>query len=34
MEEQQLTGEIIGCAMKAHSALGPGFIESVHRNAT
>jgi GxxExxY protein len=33
MEEQELTGEIIGRAMTVHSALGPGFVESIHRNA-
>ena len=33
MEQEALTHEIIGLAMKIHRKLGPGFLESVYHNA-
>jgi GxxExxY protein len=33
MEQEDLTGKIIGCAMTVHRVLGPGFLESVYQNA-
>jgi len=33
MQEEKLTEQIIGLAMKVHRALGPGFVEFVYRNA-
>jgi GxxExxY protein len=33
MEEEELTGTIIGCAYKVHNTMGHGFLESVYENA-
>ena len=32
-EQSELTGRIIGLAMKVHRTLGPGFLESVYKKA-
>jgi GxxExxY protein len=32
MKENEITEIIIGCAMKVHSALGPGLLESAYES--
>jgi hypothetical protein len=33
LEYENLTSKIIGCAIKVHRILGPGFLESIYENA-
>ena len=32
MDENDLSGVIIGCGMRVHTALGPGLLESAYEN--
>ena len=33
MKEDMLTSRVIWCVIKVHQTLGPGFLESIYRNA-
>ena len=33
MQHADITEKVIGCSMKVHRTLGPGYLESVYRNA-
>ena len=33
MDENEISRIIIGCAMKVHTRLGPGLLESAHEAA-
>jgi GxxExxY protein len=33
LEQEELTGSVIGAAIEVHKALGPGFLELVYENA-
>ena len=33
LEYEKLANKIIGCAIKVHRILGPGFLESIYENA-
>ncbi|HEX7500589.1 MAG TPA: GxxExxY protein [Polyangia bacterium] len=32
LEQEELTGSVIGAVIEVHKALGPGFLESVYEN--
>jgi GxxExxY protein len=33
LEQEELTGRILGCAIEVHKKLGPGFLESIDQAA-
>jgi GxxExxY protein len=33
VQDEELTGKVIGCAMQVQTVLGPGYLESVYENA-
>ncbi len=33
LTDEELSSEVLGCAFRVHTALGPGLLESVYRNS-
>jgi GxxExxY protein len=33
LENEELSGSVVGAAIEVHKSLGPGFLESIYENA-